>query len=415
VRREIRFRRFSGATPGCARGTFTEPVPAVVRRYARRTARLAPAVEAVACAGGGAGGARRLAEWGIALSADTALRAIAAALVPAHPTPRVLGVADWAKRTGQTDGAILVDLERHRVVDLLPDRRATTFATWRRDRPGVAVLSRDRGGAFAEGARHGAPAAAQVADRFHLVKDVVEVVARVAQRHHAALTTAATRLTETALAAHAAAVAAAAVSPGAPETAATAAARPEATRDGREQAQRRAAHGARDERVLALRQQGVGRRASARETGSSRATVRRFRRAGACPERRPRPPRATLPIPHEPYLPQQGQVGNQNATALHRARRARGFAGAVGPVRDLLATWRGGPARRGRRPRAARPPPQATPPPAPVPPLSGAGTAGSCCARRRRWRHSKRRTARRWRRSAPRRPAPAGSRRRGIA
>jgi transposase len=366
VRLELRFRRFHGDAPTCERVTFTEPTPTVARRYARRTARLATVVEAVACAVGGEGGARLLAALGIVLSADTALRAIAAAPLPAHPTPRVLGVDDWAKRKGQTYGAIRVDLARHRVVDLLPDRTATTFATWLRDHPGVEVISRDRGGAFAEGGRQGAPAAVQVADRSHLVKNVVEALERVALRHHAALVTAAARLTEEALATHAAAVAAAVLSPGASAAPAVIASAAGETRDAREQAQRRAARVARYERVLALREQGVGVRAIARATGFGRATVRRFLRAGSFPERRPRPPRVTLLTPHEPYLLAQWQAGHQNAAALHRELQTLGFAGSVSLVRDLLAQWRGGPARRGRRPRAAQPQPQAPPPPSPV-------------------------------------------------
>jgi transposase len=347
--------------------TFTEPLPTVARRYARRTERLATVVEAVACALGGEGGARLLAELGIALSADTALRAIVAAPLPAPPTPRVLGVDDWAKRKGQTYGAILVDLERHRAVDLLPDRSAATFAAWLAAHPGVEVISRDRGRAFADGARQGAPGAVQVADRFHLVKNMVETLERLAQREHAALATAAARLTEVALVAHAAAIAAATVPPSASGAPPPAAATTGETRAARERAQRRAARVARYERVVALRREGVGVRAIARETGFGRATVRRFLRAGAFPERRARPPHPTLRA--------QWAAGHQNAAALHRELRAQGFAGSVGLVRDLLATWRGGPAHRGRRPRAAPPQPQAAPPPPPVRALTPAQRA----------------------------------------
>jgi transposase len=122
------------------------------------------------------------------VSGDTLLHHIRSLHLRDHKTPRILSVDDFAFRRGTHFGTVLVDLERHTLVDVLPDRRsADTFAHWLGEHPSVEIVIRDRGGEYAEATRRAAPHAVQVADRFHLLKNLRDVVLRVFKQHREVL------------------------------------------------------------------------------------------------------------------------------------------------------------------------------------------------------------------------------------
>jgi len=190
VQVRLQAHRFFCDNRACEQRIFTERIPTGAAPYARRTNRLAAWCTQVAFALGGVPGARLLRHSGCALSRQTLLRQtllrqIRSFPVASGPTPTVLWVDDCAFRKGRTSGTMFVDLEQHRVVDLLPERSADAVATWLNAHPGVQIVSRDRGGEYAEGAKRGAPEALQVADRFHLLRHLGDVTRRVLQRHAA--------------------------------------------------------------------------------------------------------------------------------------------------------------------------------------------------------------------------------------
>jgi transposase len=136
-------------------------------------------------------GSRITKHLNIPISADTLLRILRHTVLEPVPTPRGLGVDDWAFKKGNRYVTLLVDLEHHRPIDLLPDRAADTLTAWLKAHPGVEVVSRDRSNEYIAAITAGAPQATQVADRWHLLRNLSDALQHLPEKQAKALRVAA--------------------------------------------------------------------------------------------------------------------------------------------------------------------------------------------------------------------------------
>jgi transposase len=317
VELQVRVRRFRCTSLECRRRIFAERLD-IAQPKARRTVRLHEIQQQIGLALGGEPGSRLSGRLAMPVSGDTLLRLVRASSIAISPPPRILGVDDWAWRRGQRYGTIICDLERRRVIDLLPDRTGETLASWLRQHgKGVAVVSRDRAGAYAEGIRSGAPQALQVADRWHLMVNASEALRRVLDRHSGALRRAA-RLC---------------LPPAGISPTATGKQRPTTQRE-RQRAQRREQRQARYEEVARLHRAGTPIRRIARRLGMARNAVRRWLRAGEAPVYR-RALGASMLDRHLGYVERRWAEGGHNSAQLWRELRDQGFSGGY----DIVRRW----------------------------------------------------------------------------
>ncbi|MFE5834837.1 ISL3 family transposase [Streptomyces sp. NPDC056508] len=327
-------RRFICGSADCPRRTFAEPFSRLTVPHSRFTTRLNRALERVGLALAGRAGARLAAQLGFGAGRMTLLRRVMALPDPQFSTPRVLGVDDFAIRRGQTYSTVLTSVEDHRVVDVLPTREAAPLAAWLARHPGVEIICRDRAGAYAEGARRGAPDALQVADRFHLWQGLGRAV-------------------ETCVAAHRDCLRNPMPSGLLHQDTPPASAQPQSDTKpvGRRAERKEAAHAL----VHEMLAQGHSRRAIARHLGWGLNTVLRYANAArwqdTIRENQPRPSRLD---PYKPYLERRFAEGCTSVTRLHGELIAEQAPVTYGMVRAHIATMRRSPSAAPPRPPTVR-------------------------------------------------------------
>lgn len=320
-------RKFFCRTASCERRIFTERLPEVVAPHSRATERLALLMRNIAFALGGEAGARMAKRVGVDASPATLISLIRRTPLPHPPPTRVLGVDDWAKRRGRSYGIALVDLERHRLIELLPDRDSRTRSRWLAAKPGIEVISRDRSGEYSTGAGRGAPQATQVADRWHLLHNWREVVERVFDRHRGRIKRVVLPVAEPV---------------GKPASTVLPAKSANRRRKyleeqrARAQAERLVLY----EMIRERHSKGEYLTTIAWDLEIDYKTARKYALSDECPTRKPHPPRRRMLDPYERYLRTRWAEGCKNGRLLYREIVAHGYEGAKTQVAEFVAGLR---------------------------------------------------------------------------
>ena len=366
VRLVLTVRRFFCAEAECRRRIFCERLLGFAGPYGRGTDRLRGAYQAIGSALGGEPGSRLTVRLAIATSPDTLLRRVKQLKGQCPAPPRFVGIDDWAWRKGQRYGTIVVDLERSGVIDLLPDRDATTVKKWLEDHPEVELISRDRSSTYAQAAAESVPEALQVADRWHLLKNLREAIERLFERRSdeisaavkapATATESLSSPTSTDAEHSLNAVESSPPPPPTPEPPL------ESPRRQAEQARRRRRI-ERFERVHELHRQHHSARRIAREVGMSRNVVRRYLRCQECPDWNPGRTWTSRWDAHREWIDARIAEGCTNAADLHRQLVGRDFGGSYVSVQRYVRMRLGMAGKKRERVGAARP----SAPPAPSP------------------------------------------------
>jgi transposase len=324
---ELKVRRFRCGNVDCPAVTFTEQITALTSPHARYTPLARQVLTHIGRAVGGRAGARLATGLGLRGAKDTLLRLVRSLPDPPVGPIRVLGVDDFALRKGARYATLLVDLEHHRPIEVLAGRDAEPLAAWLAGHPEIQVICRDRAGAFAEAARTGAPQALQVADAWHLWRNLAEAVEKTVGAHHGCIRAAFSPETATP-AARQETTGAAGPTPGALDVCGRPRRLVERTR------RRYAA-------ISELQATGCSLGAIGRQLHLDRDTVRRFVRATSEELLVKATHRASILEEFIPYLHQRWNAGCHDIPRLHAELRFRGYGGSIQTVRRYLRPFKG--------------------------------------------------------------------------
>jgi len=319
-------RKFFCRNPLCIRKVFTERLPTFAQPWARMTIRLCKALQSIGLATCGKGGSRLAARLAMQSTRQTILRRIMDLPLPSKSFVQLLGIDDFSFRCGFRFGTILVNLETHRTIDLLPDRLSDPSADWMKLHPEITLVSRDGSSTYASAASEGAPQALQCSDRFHLCKNLTEATQLLLARCQAEML-AMSQTQEPCP-----------DEPTKPQISIQEWRPPEPASVKKARLARRSGRYARYAQVIQLREQGMKPKEIAQRLDLSDRTVQRWLASEGFPEARSRRKRQSCFDAFAPYVLKRWQEGERSGAVLRREIMEQGYTGSESTIYRYLDT-----------------------------------------------------------------------------
>lgn len=325
VKITVSVKKFFCHNPSCQRKVFTGRIPELIEPSSRLTTRLRTLVQAIGIAFNANGGARLGAQMGVHVSRMTVLFFLHLLPIPSVAKIKRVGIDDFAWKRGVRYGTVLIDLDSHEIIDILPDRETESVKTWLESHPEIEVVSRDRGGAYADGATQGAPQAIQCADRWHLCKNLGDAVEEYLKRQSLSIP--------------------------APTLPASTSETTEISARGSTYAQRRQERLSQVvferkqeivEKGRELHRQGVSGHGIAAELGLARGTVRKYLQSDGPIRIAPKKRKPSLLDSYYEYLCQRWNEEAPTAQQLFEEVQEKGFQGGISIVKDFVTRLRRG-------------------------------------------------------------------------
>lgn len=165
--------KYDCLNPDCDCVVFMEELP-FAKASQVRTDALNTLILGVSMFLSNEGASKVLGLLGIQISNDTIQRMYDRIEFVDNPDVEEVGIDDVAIRKGQTYATAIYDLKDHHLIALLDGREGEPLKKWLEHHKKIRLVARDRASAYAAAINAVLPDCVQVADRFHLLQNLLE-------------------------------------------------------------------------------------------------------------------------------------------------------------------------------------------------------------------------------------------------